>query len=85
MCNNLELVRGPKGAAAESLGIRYEPLGLKDSFEASASAVQRFVTDSSTVNVYVVAVTLYAVVMTALYFASYMIQQRWVFAPEKSK
>ena len=28
---------------------------------------------------------LYAVVMTALYFASYMIQQRWVFAPEKSK
>ena len=28
---------------------------------------------------------LYAVVMTVLYFASYMIQQRWVFAPEKSK
>ena len=28
---------------------------------------------------------LYAVVMTALYFASYMIQQRWVFAPDKSK
>ena len=28
---------------------------------------------------------LYAVVMTALYFVSYMIQQRWVFAPEKSK
>ena len=27
---------------------------------------------------------LYAVVMTVLYFASYMIQQRWVFAPEKS-
>ena len=28
---------------------------------------------------------LYAVVMTALYFVSYMIQQRWVFAPKKSK
>ena len=28
---------------------------------------------------------IYAVVMTALYFVSYMIQQRWVFAPEKSK
>ena len=28
---------------------------------------------------------LYAVVMTVLYFASYMIQQRWVFAPDKSK
>ncbi len=28
---------------------------------------------------------LYAVVMTALYFVSYMIQQRWVFAPQKSK
>ena len=28
---------------------------------------------------------LYAVVMTVLYFVSYMIQQRWVFAPEKSK
>ena len=28
---------------------------------------------------------LYAVVMTLLYFVSYMIQQRWVFAPEKSK
>ena len=28
---------------------------------------------------------IYAVVMTALYFISYMIQQRWVFAPEKSK
>ncbi len=28
---------------------------------------------------------LYAVVMTALYFMSYMIQQRWVFAPQKSK
>ncbi len=28
---------------------------------------------------------IYAVVMTALYFLSYMIQQRWVFAPEKSK
>ena len=27
----------------------------------------------------------YAVVMTVLYFVSYMIQQRWVFAPEKSK
>jgi len=27
---------------------------------------------------------LYAVVMAVLYFASYMIQQRWVFAPEKS-
>ncbi len=26
---------------------------------------------------------LYAVVMTALYFLSYMIQQRWVFAPEQ--
>ena len=28
---------------------------------------------------------LYAVVMTVLYFVSYMIQQRWVFAPQKSK
>ena len=28
---------------------------------------------------------IYAVVMTALYFLSYVIQQRWVFAPEKSK
>ena len=28
---------------------------------------------------------LYAVVMTTLYFLSYMIQQRWVFAPQKSK
>ena len=28
---------------------------------------------------------LYAVVMTVLYIVSYMIQQRWVFAPEKSK
>ena len=28
---------------------------------------------------------IYAVVMIALYFISYMIQQRWVFAPEKSK
>ena len=28
---------------------------------------------------------IYAVVMTVLYFVSYMIQQRWVFAPEKSK
>lgn len=28
---------------------------------------------------------IYAVVMTALYFLSYMIQQRWVFAPQKSK
>ena len=27
---------------------------------------------------------LYAVVMTVLYFISYMIQQRWVFAPKKS-
>ena len=27
----------------------------------------------------------YAIVMTALYFLSYMIQQRWVFAPQKSK
>ena len=27
---------------------------------------------------------LYALVMTVLYFASYMIQQRWVFAPEKT-
>ena len=27
---------------------------------------------------------LYAVVMTVLYFVSYMIQQRWVFAPKKS-
>ena len=28
---------------------------------------------------------IYAVVMTALYFMSYVIQQRWVFAPQKSK
>ena len=28
---------------------------------------------------------IYTVVMTALYFISYMIQQRWVFAPEKNK
>ena len=28
---------------------------------------------------------IYAVVMTALYFASYVIQQRWVFAPDKNK
>ena len=28
---------------------------------------------------------IYTVVMTVLYFLSYMIQQRWVFAPEKSK
>ena len=28
---------------------------------------------------------IYAVVMTVLYFLSYMIQQRWVFAPQKSK
>ena len=28
---------------------------------------------------------IYAIVMTALYFVSYMIQQRWVFAPQKSK
>ena len=28
---------------------------------------------------------IYVVVMTALYFFSYMIQQRWVFAPQKSK
>mgnify|MGYP003290925714 CR=1 FL=1 len=28
---------------------------------------------------------IYAVVMTVLYFMSYMIQQRWVFAPQKSK
>ena len=28
---------------------------------------------------------IYAVVMTVLYFVSYMIQQRWVFAPRKSK
>ena len=28
---------------------------------------------------------LYAIVMTVLYFLSYMIQQRWVFAPQKSK
>ncbi len=27
---------------------------------------------------------LYAIVMTVLYFLSYMIQQRWVFAPQKS-
>ncbi len=27
---------------------------------------------------------IYAIVMTLLYFLSYMIQQRWVFAPEKS-
>ena len=27
---------------------------------------------------------IYAVVMTALYFLSYMIQQRWVFAPQKN-
>ena len=28
---------------------------------------------------------IYAVVMTALYFLSFVIQQRWVFAPQKSK
>ena len=28
---------------------------------------------------------IYAVVMTGLYFLSYMIQQRWVFAPQESK
>ena len=28
---------------------------------------------------------IYAIVMTVLYFLSYMIQQRWVFAPQKSK
>ena len=28
---------------------------------------------------------IYTVVMVALYFVSYMIQQRWVFAPQKSK
>lgn len=28
---------------------------------------------------------IYALVMTALYFLSYMIQQRWVFAPQKSE
>ena len=28
---------------------------------------------------------LYVIVMTILYFTSYMIQQRWVFAPQKSK
>ena len=28
---------------------------------------------------------IYAVVMAVLYFVSYMIQQRWVFAPQKSK
>ena len=28
---------------------------------------------------------LYAVVMTVLYCVSYVIQQRWVFAPQKSK
>ena len=28
---------------------------------------------------------IYAVVMVVLYFVSYMIQQRWVFAPQKSK
>ena len=28
---------------------------------------------------------IYAIVMTVLYFVSYMIQQRWVFAPQKSK
>ncbi len=28
---------------------------------------------------------IYAVVMTVLYFISYMIQQRWVFAPQKEK
>ena len=27
----------------------------------------------------------YVVVMTVLYFLSYVIQQRWVFAPQKSK
>ena len=27
---------------------------------------------------------IYAVVMTVLYFLSYMIQQRWVFAPQKN-
>ncbi len=33
----------------------------------------------------VIRTVLYAVVMTVLYFLSYMIQQRWVFAPQKSK
>ena len=28
---------------------------------------------------------IYAIVMVALYFISYMIQQRWVFAPQKSE
>jgi hypothetical protein len=28
---------------------------------------------------------IYAVVMTVLYFLSYVIQQRWVFAPEKNR
>ena len=28
---------------------------------------------------------IYAIVMTVLYFVSFMIQQRWVFAPQKSK
>ena len=28
---------------------------------------------------------IYVVVMTVLYVVSYMIQQRWVFAPEKKK
>ena len=28
---------------------------------------------------------IYAVVMTVLYFLSYVIQQRWVFAPDKNK
>ena len=27
----------------------------------------------------------YVIVMTVLYFLSYVIQQRWVFAPQKSK
>jgi hypothetical protein len=27
---------------------------------------------------------IYALVMTVLYFLSYMIQQRWVFAPQKN-
>ena len=28
---------------------------------------------------------IYALVMTVLYFLSYVIQQRWVFAPDKNK
>ena len=36
-------------------------------------------------NAGVLRTVIYAIVMTVLYFVSYMIQQRWVFAPQKSK